>query len=35
MALALLWGFAPDDAKDTLNEYLAERPMLVPCSMAG
>jgi len=31
MALAsLLWGFAPDDAKDTLNEYLAERPMLVP-----
>lgn len=31
MALAsLLWGFAPEDAKKTLNEYLEERPMLMP-----
>jgi len=31
MALAtMLWGFAPDDAKRTLNEFLEKRPMMIP-----
>jgi predicted ABC-type ATPase len=31
MALAsLMWGFAPEDAKETLSEFLADRPMLMP-----